>query len=120
MKFLTPTLHGVGDYAAALVLITAPFVLDLTAESVVAHWFSVAGGAGLILYSLLTDYRFSAARLLSFRVHLLLDGIAAAAFLALPFLLGLKGIAQAYFLVMGGGVVLVVAISQGAPTIVET
>jgi hypothetical protein len=29
MKFLTPTLHGLGDYAAALVLIVAPFFLGL-------------------------------------------------------------------------------------------
>lgn len=112
MKFLTPALHGIGDYAAAAVLIIAPFVLDLAAQSALAHWFSVGGGAGLVLYSLLTDYRFGAAKVLPFDIHLLLDGIAAAAFLALPFALGLDGIARLYFLVMGGGVVLVVAVSQ--------
>ncbi|MEE4190394.1 MAG: hypothetical protein V2I66_02385 [Halieaceae bacterium] len=112
MKFLTPTLHGLGDYAAAFVLIIAPFLLDLAQQSVIAHWFSVAGGVGLVLYSLLTDYHFSIARMLPFDVHLLLDGFAAAALLGLPFVLGLEGIAQLYFLVMGGGVILVVAVSQ--------
>ncbi len=115
MKFLTPTLHGVGDYAAALVLIIAPFLLGIAEHSALAHWASVGGGVGLIVYSFLTDYALGGARVLPFDIHLLLDGIAAAFFLALPFALGLTGIAQAYFLVMGGGVLVVVAVSQRVP-----
>ncbi len=117
MKFLNPTLHGLGDYAAALVLIAAPFVLGIAEQSAVAHWVSVAGGAGLIGYSLLTDYAFSLTGAIPYAAHLVLDTVAGVAFVALPFLLGLTGIAQLYFVAMGAGVLLVVAASapQEAP-----
>ena len=112
MKFLTPTLHGLGDYAAALVLIVAPFFLDLKEQSMIAHWASIAGGAGLIIYSLLTDYTFSAAKVIPFKVHLVLDSIAGLVLIALAFVLNLEGIAQGYMIVMGAGVLLVVAVTK--------
>ena len=62
LQFLTPKLHGLLDYAAAGGLIVFPFLLNLGSESPIALWLSVAAGAGLIGYSLLTDYAFSVAR----------------------------------------------------------
>jgi hypothetical protein len=112
MKFLTPTLHGLGDYAAALVLIVAPFFLGLKEQSMIAHWASIAGGAGLITYSLLTDYTFSAAKVIPFKTHLALDSLAGLVLIALAFVLGLEGIAQGYMIVMGAGVLLVVAVTK--------
>ena len=112
MKFLTPKLHGLGDYAAAAALIVGPFVLQIADQSVFAHWFSVAGGVGLIVYSLLTDYTFSAANVIPFKTHLLLDSAAGVAFILLPLLLGLDGIARIYFFVMGVGVLVVVAVTN--------
>jgi len=112
MKFLSSKLHGLGDYAAAVVLIIAPFVLGISEQSMIAHWASIIGGAGLIVYSLLTDYTFSAAKAIPFKTHLVLDSIAGVAFVALPFLLGLDGIARIYLVVMGAGVLLVVAVTQ--------
>lgn len=114
MKFLTPTLHGLGDYSAAAVLIAGPIVLGVAEQSIIAHWFSIAGGIGLVVYSLLTDYTFSLVKILSFKVHLILDTIAGIAFLILPFLLGLDGLARIYFVVMGLGVLLVVAVTKPA------
>lgn len=112
MKFLTPTLHGLGDYAAATALIVGPFVLGIAEQSIVAHWFSIAGGIALIVYSLLTDYTFSLAKAIPFKVHLLLDTTAGLAFVVFPFVAGLDGVARAYFLVMGLGVIFVVAASK--------
>lgn len=112
MRFLSSKLHGLGDYAAAAVLIIAPFVLGIGEESMIAHWASVIGGAGLIVYSLFTDYSFSAVKAIPFKTHLVFDSVAGAAFVALPFLLGLDGIARIYFIVMGAGVLLVVAVSR--------
>jgi len=112
MKFLTAKLHGLGDYAAAAVLIIAPFVINLAEQSVVAHWASIAGGVGLIIYSLLTDYAFSVAKIISFKMHLLLDSLAGLVLIALAFALKLEGIAQIYMIAMGAGVLLVVAVSQ--------
>lgn len=111
-RFITPNLHGVLDYGAAMALIVLPFVLGLAEQSLVAHVVSVVAGVGLIAYSLLTDYALSAVSLFSFRIHLLLDMGAAIAFLILPFILGFSGIVLGYYLVMGAGVIVVVALSQ--------
>ena len=112
MKFLNPKLHGIGDYAAGVVLIIAPSGLGISEQSLIAYWVSVIGGLGLIVYSLLTDYAFSAVKIIPFKAHLVLDLIAGIVFVALPFVLGLDGIARLYMIVMGLGVVLVVAVSQ--------
>lgn len=113
IRFLNPAMHGALDYLAAVGLMGLPFLLGFTGLSL---WLSVAGGAGLIGYSLLTDYKFGAVRLFSFNVHLALDLAAAAAFIAAPFLFGWNGIIIAYYLTMAGGVIGVVALSENEPT----
>ncbi len=112
MKFLSKKLHGLGDYAAAAVLIVAPFVIGLSEQSVVAHWSSIGGGVGLIIYSLLTDYTYSASKIITFNAHLMLDSVAGLTLVALSFALNLEGIAKLYMITMGAGVLLVVAVSQ--------
>lgn len=116
-QFLNPTLHGMLDYLAAGALIVLPMLLGLTG---IAFWLSVAGGAGLILYSLLTDYRFGVVKLLSFDLHLLLDLTAAVAFIAAPFVLGFDLFTSAYYFVMAGGVIAVVAFSARTAAIGAT
>jgi hypothetical protein len=112
MKFLTPTLHGLGDYAAAAVLIVAPFILSINEQSLVAYWASIAGGIGLIIYSLLTDYTFSVAKVIPFKTHLVLDSLAGLALIALALLLELDTVVRIYLIAMGAGVLLVVAVTQ--------
>ena len=112
IRFLTPTLHGVLDYAAATGLIVLPFILGFGG---LALWLSVAGGIGLIGYSLLTDYAFSAAAIISFKTHLVLDLAAALSFAAAPFVFSWDGLIMGYYLVMAGAVVIVVALSQPDP-----
>lgn len=109
--FLTPTLHGLLDYAAAAGLIVLPFLLDLGAVSPLASGLSVVAGIGLVAYSLATDYAFGVFRLLPFRLHLMLDVAAAIVFLAAPFVFGWRGLVLGYYLVMGVGVLAVVALS---------
>ena len=106
MKFIPSTLHGYIDYATALVLIIAPFVI-LPATGI-AKYLSVAAGIGLILYSLITDYSASARKLISFKIHLTLDFIAGLVFVAAPFVLRFSGITKHYYLVMGLAVLAVV------------
>lgn len=112
MQFLDARLHGILDYLAALALIIAPFVLGLDQFGPVAMWLSVAGGGGLILYSLLTDYTFGAASIIPYRVHLTLDLAAAIAFIAAIFIFGFTGLAAIYYTVMAVGVILVVLVSK--------
>lgn len=116
IRFLTPTLHGVLDYAAATGLIVLPFILGFGG---LALWLSVAGGIGLIGYSLLTDYAFSAAAVISFKTHLVLDLAAALSFAAAPFVFSWGGLIMGYYLVMAGAVVIVVALSQPDPITVS-
>ena len=111
-RFLTPTVHGLLDYAAAAGLIVLPFLLNLGATSPLAQWLSVAAGIGLVAYSLLTDYAFGVFGLLSFRLHLLLDVLAAAAFVVAPFVFGWSGLVLGYYLVMAAGVLVVVALTN--------
>lgn len=108
MRFINSTIHGLLDYAAALALIIAPNVLGLGAESALAYWLSVAAGIGLIVYSLITDYAFSMAKVLAFKLHLGFDIAAAIVFLFAPLLFGFNGIANIYYPVMGIGVLMVV------------
>ena len=96
----------------ALGLIILPFALGIGSESALALWLSVAAGFGLIAYSLATDYAFGVFRALSFRTHLALDLVAAAAFVAAPFVFGWNGLVLGYYLVMAGGVVAVVVLSR--------
>ena len=112
MKFLSAKLHGLGDYAAATVLIIAPFVLGLQEQSAIAHWASVGSGVGLIVYSLLTNYKFSVANLIPFKIHLIFDSLAGLVLILLALILDIDGIAQTYLIVMGAGVLLVVAVTQ--------
>jgi hypothetical protein len=112
MKFLSTKIHGLGDYAAGIVLIVAPFLLGIGAQSIIAQWVSVAGGVGLIIYSLCTDYAFSAVKIIPLKLHLLFDVLAGVAFVLLPFILGLDGVARIYFIVMGVGVLLVVVVTD--------
>ena len=110
-RILTPTLHGALDYAAAAGLVVLPFLLDLGATSPLATWLSVVAGVGLVAYSLVTDYALGVFRVLSFRVHLMLDVAAAVVFLAAPFVFGWSGLVFGYYAVMGVGVLVVVALS---------
>lgn len=112
MRFINSTLHGLLDYAAAITLIIAPFVLGLAEQSAFAHWFSVAAGVGLIAYSLITKYAYSVAKIIPFKTHLMLDLAAAVVFLLAPFLFGFEGIVAGYYWVMGMGVVMVVLFSS--------
>ena len=117
MRFLTPTVHGALDYAAAVGLIAFPFLLGFDGVSL---WLSVTGGAGLIIYSLFTDYKFSAASVIPFKKHLLLDLAAAAVFIAAPFVFGWTGFVMGYYFVMAAGVIAVVVLTNPDPESVRS
>ena len=112
MRFISPRIHGVLDYAVAGVLIIAPLVLDFAATSPASAAISVAAGLGLVVYSLLTDYSAGIRSVIPWRLHLTLDAVAAVALLAAPFLLGFGGVARAFYVVIAVAVLAVVATSQ--------
>ena len=112
IRFLTPKVHGLVDYAAAAGLIIFPFVLGIGASSPIAFWLSIIAGIAVISYSMLTGYAYSAAPVVPFKVHLGIDFVAAIAFALAPFVLGFTGLDAGYYWALSAAVFLVVAVSQ--------
>ena len=112
MRFLSPRIHGFLDYAVAFLLIGAPLALDFAATTALGAAVSIAAGIGLVVYSLLTDYSAGLRALIPWRVHLILDAVAAVALLALPFVAGFGGAPRAFFVGVAVAVLAVVAVSQ--------
>lgn len=111
LRFLSPTNHGIVDYLAAVTLITAPFILNLGADKPLALWISVLTGITVIFVSLMTRYRYGAFKMIPFGGHLTLDLLVATTFMFVPFILGLDGLAEAYYYANAVVVYLVVAVT---------
>jgi len=109
MHIIPSKFHGFLDYAVALTLLIAPFILGFTG---IAKYLAVAGGAGLFLYSLITDYSVSARQIIPFKVHLIFDFVAALVLVVAPFIFGFGQLEKAFYLVIGVSVILVVLITN--------
>lgn len=109
MTLIPSKYHGALDYAVATTLIAGPLALSFEG---VAKYLAIAGGLGLLVYSLITDYSLSARKLLSFKTHLILDFIAASGLVAAPFLFGFTGLEQTFYLAIGLSVIAVVLITN--------
>lgn len=118
LRFISPTNHGLVDYAAAVALITAPFLLKLGSSSPAAIWLSVITGFAVILVSGITDYRYGLLRYIPFSVHLAIDLTVATAFIAIPFVFGFTGLDAAYYWINAAVVYLAVAFTAETPVIV--
>ncbi|MFD1158699.1 SPW repeat domain-containing protein [Roseovarius aestuarii] len=112
IRFLTPKMHGLVDYAAAAGLIIFPFVLGIGTSSPIAFWLSIVAGIVVISYSMLTGYAYSAVPMVPFKIHLAIDFVAAVGFALAPFVFGFAGLDAAYYWALSGAVFLVVAVSQ--------
>lgn len=117
LRFISKSFHGVIDYVAAIALITSPYILKLGDSSSPATLLSVGTGLAVILVSILTKYRYSIFKVIPFDLHLAIDLAVATAFIAIPFLFGLKGLDAAYFFINGAVVYLVVALTETPPVI---
>jgi len=109
MRFIPSAFHGVLDYAVALTLIVGPFLLGFEGP---AKLLAIAGGVGLFLYSLITDYSISARKMLPFKTHLVFDFIAAVVLVLAPYIFGFDGIAQIFYQVIGAAVIVVVLVTN--------
>ncbi|HVW13139.1 MAG TPA: hypothetical protein VHB54_04935 [Mucilaginibacter sp.] len=117
LRFISPAVHGLVDYAAAVALITGPFLLKLGGSSPAAVRLSVITGFAVILVSSLTDYRYSLLRLIPFSVHLAIDLTVATAFIAIPFIFGFTGLDAAYYWINAAVVYLAVAFTAEKPVV---
>lgn len=72
MRFIPTRIHGIFDYLIGALLILAPWLLDFS-DAGAGTWLPVILGAGVIAYSLLTDYELGVLRQIPMSVHLMLD-----------------------------------------------
>jgi len=87
MRFIPRTVHGVLDYVVGGLLLCAPTLFGFSHVET-ARNVAWAVGAGTLLYSLLTAYELSLAKLIPFKAHLTLDVIGGVLLLASPWLFG--------------------------------
>jgi hypothetical protein len=114
MRIVPAQVHAVLDYVAALGLIALPWLLGFGSQGPLAVWISTGAGVGLICYSLATDYPYSAAKVIPFKVHLTLDVVAGLVFIAAPFVLGFTGLVKWYYVAQGSIVLVLVSITNAS------
>lgn len=81
--------HNILDYVFGVVFILCPAIFGFSDVDAARNVFVVLG-AGLIGYSLLTDYRYSIAKLIPLGAHMMLDLILGFAFMLAPTVLGYR------------------------------
>ncbi|MEX0928471.1 MAG: SPW repeat protein, partial [Balneolales bacterium] len=107
--------HGFIDYLVGVVLILAPWLLGFAAGGA-ETWVPVIIGAGVILYSMLTDYEMGISRQISMDTHLTLDAIGGIILAVSPWLFGFAPLVWVPHLVVGAAQFLVSLMTERAPS----
>jgi hypothetical protein len=115
MKIITTKVHGCLDYTVAILLIISPWALRFSYNRT-ATIVMVLSGLITILYSLITDYEYSVARLISMKTHLILDALSALLLIISPWLFGFHEDVYLPHVIFGIVELLAVSMSQSSPT----
>jgi drug/metabolite transporter (DMT)-like permease len=84
---LPTRIHGVLDYLLGALLIASPWLFGF-ADNQAARWVPVVLGAGVLLYSLFTDYEMGVVKRLQMPAHLFLDALGGLLLAVSPWMLG--------------------------------
>jgi threonine/homoserine efflux transporter RhtA len=87
MRFIPTRIHGMLDYVIGLALIAAPWLFDFS-DGGAKMWVPIILGAGVILYSLFTNYEMSIVDAIPMPVHLALDALGGLFLAVSPWLFG--------------------------------
>lgn len=87
MRFIDTKTHGFLDYIVGIFLIGAPWVFGLDPGAPQGMIF-IALGIAAVLYSIFTKYELGIAKIISMKVHLLLDVSSGILLAASPWLFG--------------------------------
>lgn len=117
-RFITKSIHAYLDYPVAIGLMIMPFLFGLGQGNILAFWLSVATGVAALLLTILTDHALGIFRILPYGLHLAVDGIVGAVFVAAPVVLGFSGIEFWYYMVLGLTVLSVVGLHKPEDTAV--
>jgi len=117
IRFLPTAVHGVFDYAGAIGLVASPLIFGFADVGGIAVFLPIVLGAGLLLYSLLTDYELGipVVKFIPMSVHLSVDFVASAFLAVAPFLFGYKNLGLNVWLpqvIAGISVILLVLVSK--------
>ena len=100
MRFISTRVHGMLDYGMGILLIAAPWIFEFAAGGA-ETWLPVALGAGVIAYSLFTDYELGVVRRIRMPTHLLLDGMGGVLLAVSPWLFGFSDLVWVPHVVFG-------------------
>lgn len=112
MKFVTKRIHAFLDYPVAIALIVLPFLLDLGNSMPFALHLSVVTGVAAFVLTVLTDHHLGVFRVVSYRIHLMIDFIVALVFMLAPFIFAFEGIDAYYYWINGIAVLTVVSLHK--------
>lgn len=112
MKFVTKRIHAYLDYPVAIALMVLPFILGLGDSNVIALKLSVVVGVAAFVLTLLTNHHLGVYRVVSYKMHLIVDFLVGVVFIAAPFALGFEGIDAYYYWINGATVLSVVSMHK--------
>ncbi len=120
IRFVPTAVHGIFDYLGAGGLIASPFIFRFSSIGGIAVILPIVLGAGLFLYSLLTNYELGVPgwRFIPMPVHLTVDFAASALLAVAPFLFGYANLGLNVWVpqvAAGVAVILLVLVSKTEP-----
>lgn len=117
MKFVTKRIHALLDYPVALALIILPFILGLGESNSLALYLSVVTGVAALVLTLLTNHHLGVFKVLSYKLHLIVDFAVAVVFIIAPFALSFEGIDAYFYWINGAAVLFVVSMHKPEATV---
>lgn len=112
MRFITKNIHAYLDYPVAFALIGLPFLLQLGSSNPVAFYLSVITGLAALALTILTDHQTGIIRLVSYKIHLMVDFTIGIVFILAPFLFSFAGIDALFYWINGIAVLSVVSLHK--------
>jgi hypothetical protein len=114
MRILSTKIHGVLDYLVGILLIGGPWMLGIAHDGA-ETWVPVVAGTAALVYSLITNYEWGAAKIISMRTHLGLDITSGILLAASPWLFGFHDYTYIPHLIAGITEIVVASITQTQP-----
>lgn len=115
MRFLPTKIHGLLDYLTGIALVFSPFFF-WTPEMGADFWVPFLLGAGIVVYSVWTDYEWGAFRTLSMATHLKLDMAGGVLLAVSPWLFGFADLVFWPHLIIGVFEILASLITSTQPS----
>lgn len=111
---LPTRVHGMLDYLLGALLIASPWLFGF-ADGGAEQWVPVALGAGVLLYSVFTDYELGLVKKLQMPAHLFLDALGGLALAVSPWMFGFDDRVWMPHMVIGLVEVVTAAITNTVP-----